>query len=205
MRSTTRRCWGWGLAALVSLPTCALAQTASQIAPPSFRPNLERGGGFSLGGGGGLTAPAGAEKLFVRLANIKVDGGRPELVAAVEELKARLIGRQVSAAEVFAAARDLEAAYARAGYVLVRVVLPPQQLVTGGTLRLSIIDGFIERIDSEGVPERVRPRIAAMTASLIGQRGVTLREIERRLLLAGDTPGVILRSTLSSGKEQGGI
>ena len=38
---------------------------------------------------------------------------------------------------------------------------------------------------------------------LTGRRGVTLTEIERRVLLAGDTPGVILRSTLAPGKAEG--
>jgi hemolysin activation/secretion protein len=179
------------------------AQTASQITPPSFRPPLERGGGFSLPGTPGLQAPAGAEKLFVRLARVKVEAGGPELSAAIEELRARLTGRQISAAEIFTAARELEAAYSRAGYVLVRVILPPQKLVNGATLRLVVVDGFIERVETEGVPERVRPRIAAITATLVGKRGLTLKEIERRLLLAGDTPGVILRSTLTAGKKTG--
>jgi hemolysin activation/secretion protein len=192
-----------GLAVCVLQSTLARAQTASQVTPPSFRPNLERGGGFGLPGAPGLTAPAGAEKLFVRLKNVKIEGGRPELAAATEALEARVTGRQVSAADIFAAARELEAAYVSAGFMLVRVILPPQKLVNGATLRLVIVDGYIERIDTQGVPERVRPRISAVAASLVGKRGITLREIERRLLLAGDTPGVILRSTLSAGKEQG--
>lgn len=38
---------------------------------------------------------------------------------------------------------------------------------------------------------------------MTGRRSITLREIERRVLLAGDTPGVILRSTLAPGTGQG--
>jgi hemolysin activation/secretion protein len=193
----------YGLA-VIALPSApALAQTASQITPPSFRPLPNRGGGFSLQGGRGLTAPAGAEKLFVRLAAVEIEGGRPELAGAMEELKARIVGRQVSAAEVFAAASDLEAAHARVGYVLIRVVLPAQKLSDGGTLRLTVVDGYIERIDNQGVPERVRRRVEAITAPLIGRRGLTLNDIERRLLLAGDMPGVTLRSTLVAGRESG--
>ena len=37
----------------------------------------------------------------------------------------------------------------------------------------------------------------------MGRSGLMLREIERRVLLAGDTPGVILRSTLAPGKTEG--
>lgn len=181
----------------------AQAQTASQITPPSFAPNLERQGGFALPGTPGLNTPAGAETLFVRLAGVSVKGGLPELSGATAELEARLTGKRVSGADVFAAARDLEAAYAKAGYVLVRVILPPQQLNDGNRLKLVVVDGFIERIETRDIPERVRGRITNLVEPLTGRRGLTLREIERRVLLAGDTPGVILRSTLSPGTVEG--
>jgi hemolysin activation/secretion protein len=188
---------------LAMLPVVAQAQTASQITPPSFRPNVERQGGFALTGGLGLATPAGAEKLYVKLSGIQIKGGLPELAAATAELERRLIGRPVSGAEVFAAARDLEAAYARAGYVLARVVLPPQHLVNGARLKLTVVDGFIERVEFKDVPERVRERMTGLVQPLVGRRGVTLVEMERRVLLAGDTPGVILRSTLAPGKAEG--
>jgi hemolysin activation/secretion protein len=192
-----------GIAALALIPTLAFAQTASQITPPSFRPDLERQGGFALPGAPGLATPAGAEKLFVQLSGVIIKGGLPQLAAATAELEVKLIGRRISGAEVFAAARALEAAYATAGYVLVRVILPPQQLVNGARLTLVLVDGFIERIETKDVPERVRKRIDTLVGPLTGRRGLTLREIERRVLLAGDTPGVILRSTLAPGKVEG--
>jgi hemolysin activation/secretion protein len=84
------------------------------------------------------------------------------------------------------------------------VVLPPQHLVNGASLKLTVVDGFIERIELKDVPERVRHRVGGLIEPLLGRRGVTLVEIERRVLLAGDAPGVTLRSTLSPGKEEGG-
>src|SRR5580704_4669466 len=114
---------GLGIAAaLALLPTLAFAQPASQITPPSFRPNLERQGGFALPGTPGLATPAGAEKLFVKLSGVSIKGGLPALAAATAELEARLTGHRISGADVFAAARELEAAYATAGFVLVRVI-----------------------------------------------------------------------------------
>lgn len=151
----------------------------------------------------GLATPAGAEKLFVKLSGVSITGGLPQLAAATAALEAKLTGRKISGAEVFAAARDLEAAYAAAGYVLVRVILPPQRLVNGARLRLVVVDGFIERIETKDVPERVRGRITRLVGPLTGRRGLTLTEIERRVILAGDTPGVILRSTLAAGKGEG--
>lgn len=194
----------WGVVAcLAILPAVAQAQTASQITPPSFRPDVERQGGFAVLGGEGLSTPKGAEKLSVKLSGIQIKGGLPQLAAATAALEQHLTGRRVTGAEIFAAARDLEAAYAKAGFVLVRVVLPPQHLVNGARLRLTVVDGFIERIELKDVPERVRQRIEGLVQPLVGRRGVTLVELERRVLLAGDTPGTVLRSTLAPGKSEG--
>lgn len=191
------------LVLMIVSPALAIAQTASQITPPSFRPNLERQGGFALPGAPGLATPLGAEKLFVKLSGVSIRGGLPQLAAATVALEARLTGQRVSGADIFAAARDLEAAYAKAGFVLVRVILPPQQLTDGTRLKLVVVEGFIERIETRDVPERVRQRINTLVGPLTGRRGLTLTEIERRVLLAGDTPGVILRSTLVPGKGEG--
>lgn len=183
----------------------AFAQTASQITPPTFRP-APSGGGSSVvfSGQPGLGTPTGAERLFVKITGVTIEGGIPELAAELQALERRLVGRRVPAAEIFAAARDLEAAFTRAGYVLARVVLPAQTLRDGGRLRLLVVNGYIERIEYRGGSDAVRARLGAMLEPLVGQRGLQLGEIERSLLLAGDTPGVQLRSTLQRGAEQGG-
>ena len=110
----------------------------------------------------------------------------------------------MSVAEIFAAANAIEQAYAAHGYVLVRVAVPPQQLKNGGTLRLVVIDGFVEGVDVKGVPEKQRALVQARLASLIGKRHVTLGEIERRLILASDIPGLVLSSTIARGTAPGG-
>ena len=192
------------LLAFAGLPVAAFGQTASQITPPTFQPQTIHRGGFIIPDVEGLATPAGAEKLRVRLSGLAVAGGLPELAAVSAALEATLIGREITGAELFAAARELEAAYVAAGFVLVRVVLPPQKLVNGSRLKLSVVDGFIERVETKDLPERVRGRIAALLEPLVGRRGLKLSEIERRVLFASDTPGVLFRSTLAPGKEEGG-
>ena len=54
-----------------------------------------------------------------------------------------------------------------------------------------MIDGFVEGVDVKGIPEKQRALVQARLASLIGERHVTLGEIERRLLLASDIPGLV--------------
>jgi hemolysin activation/secretion protein len=45
--------------------------------------------------------------------------------------------------------------------------------------------------------------MARLLEPLVGKRALTLTELERRVLLAGDTPGAILRSTLAPGTVEG--
>ena len=67
-----------------------------------------------------------------------------------------------------------------------------------------MIDGFVEGVDVKGVPEKQRALVQARLASLIGERHVTLSEIERRLILASDIPGLALSSTITRGSAPGG-
>ena len=182
----------------------ASAQTASQITPPSFRPErTSRSGTLVFSGEPGLATPAGADKLTVQVSRVVVEDAATRFTPEVQALQARLAGRRVPVAEIFAAARELEAAFVRSGAVLTRVVLPAQKLNDGGTLRLVVVKGFVDRVDYRNVPDTVRSRVAALLEPLVGQRDLQLGEIERRLLLAGDTPGVALRSTLSPSSTQG--
>ncbi len=182
----------------------AQAQTASQITPPSFRPPLQTvPGGIAVPDHPGLQTPEGAETLPLVLAQVEVEGGRPEMQAETAAVTDALVGRTITAAEVFAAARRLEAAYARAGYALVRVVLPAQTLGDGGRLKLIVVDGYVERIDASALPERLQERVQAILKPIVGRPGVRMPELERRLLLAGDISGARLRSALAAGSAHG--
>jgi hemolysin activation/secretion protein len=185
-------------------PTTGATQSASQITPHSLAPIQGNSqGGITIGEVPDLEVPPAAETLFVTLSSVSISADSRELTEIGTAFTNPLVGQRVSGAQIFSAARALETAYAKAGYVLARVILPPQELVDGASLRLRVVDGYIERIESSRVPARVRRRIEKLVGPLTGKRGLKLREIERRLLLASDTPGVILKSTLAPGTETG--
>ena len=180
------------------------AQTAADITPPTLAPDTRPlTGAVVFTGAPGLGAPEGADRLTVTLRGVEVEGAFPAMAEAHRTAEARLTGRVIPVSEVFSAAQDLEAAYAEAGFVLARVVLPAQELRDGGTLRLAVVDGFVEAIEDEAVPAPVRARIAEVTSPLAGQRSLRLREIERALLIAGDTFGLALDSALAQGEVPG--
>ena len=187
-------------------PTLCLAQFAapSQVTPQTLRPPANPSNqGLYLPGEPGAAVPVGAEGLNVIVGGVHVDGAFAELAAATDAAIDDIRGQRVSVAKIYAAAKALERAYIQAGYPLVRVNVPPQRLTDHGTLRIVIIDGFIEDIDVSGVPERARSIVAARTASLVGRRHIRLVEIERALLIAGEVPGLRLKSTLMPGSADG--
>jgi hemolysin activation/secretion protein len=188
----------------VFLGSGALAQSPSQITPRSFEPVPPlQGGDIVIPQATGPQAPAGADQLFVNIADVQIDNGFPALREQTQAIVGEIVGRRVSAADLFAAARRIEQAYIAAGYGLARIVLPAQNLRDGAVLHLTVIDGYIERIDTSALPEAIRAHIADVLAPLAGRRGLTMATIERALLLAGDTPGTALRSTLTPGSEPG--
>lgn len=203
MRKWTMTASGGMLLAGTILTVPVRAQTASQITPPTLAPPVTKAPGrVEIPQGGGPQAPAGAEALEVTLGDVAVEGADID-ATALADLRARLLGKRVRVSDIYAAARALEAHYAQAGRVLVRVTVPPQQLDDGATLRLVVTQGYVERIDASAVPARVRRRVEATLAKLVNRPDVALAEIERAVLLAGDLPGLQLRSTLAPGSQVG--
>lgn len=194
-----------GLGTMFALPVSAFAQTASQVTQESYAPPVVRAvaGGLSLPASTGAEAPKGAETLRVTPSGLAVEGGLPELGSQTAAIEASLKGRRVTGADLFAASRRLEEAYAKAGYLLVRVTLPAQTIRDGRPLRLVVTNGQVETIDASALSPAVRARVESVLAPLVGKPGVTKAELERRLLLAGDTPGVMLKSTLKAGTKPG--
>ena len=192
---------------LLALATPAIAQVAAPITvtPPTLVPQKQDNGfRVEIPETGALTAPRGAEGLTATLGSVSVEGGFPELAAQTAQIVQGLEGRQVTLAEIYAAASAIEAAHARAGFVLARVSVPAQDLRNGGPLRIVVTDGFIETIDVSHLPGHVRHAVWARVAALQGQRHLRFHDIEQALLIANDTPGLTLRSTLLRGGQPGG-
>ena len=182
-----------------------LAQSVGRVTPESFAPQPGQSSGpISIPSVEPGIVPQGAETLSVKVGDIAVEGARPELSGAIDAAIARVKGKTVTVKALYEVAAEIEAAYSRAGYVLTRVTVPPQKLDDGGTFKLIVLEGFIESIDVSRVPERQRAAVRAHVAGLVGRRGLTMVEIERSLLLAGEVPGISLRSALTKGEQTGG-
>lgn len=169
--------------------------TAAPTAPTRIvLPRIEAGGAI----------PAEAKKLHFVLTGFAVKDEFKDLVAPRQILEKPLLGKRVSVAQIFDFAGKLQALYVRAGYPLVRVVISPQELGNAARVELRVVDGFIERIDASAIDASVRPRVLAVVGGLLNKHQLTQRELERKLLIAGEAPGLVLNGIFTGGKQVGG-
>ena len=188
-RSTARSCpppgaFRLGAVALVAYPIVALSQVVtpsqvtpqtvapSQVTPETLRPAATGApDGLQLSGGARTQIPAGTTALSFIVGRVRIEGAFPELENETRSLVRAIEGHRVTVAQIYELANVLEQAYARAGYVLVRVAVPPQKLNDRGPLRILVVDGHRE-CTTDNVPTA---RVWSPTAwpRLIGRRHVS--------------------------------
>jgi hemolysin activation/secretion protein len=178
---------------------------ASVVTPKDIAPRSQEAPQAALPAAAAAKPPPGSENLRFKPSIVTVDGGLPELAAEERALTSAVSGVQISVAEFYALAAKIEAAYVRRGYPFARVAVPPQHLADGQPARLIIVDGFIEQVDVSAVPKRLRGHIRALLRPLVNKHWLRFGELERHLMLAGDTPGVQIRSAIAPGRQEGGV
>lgn len=197
-----------GLLALSFWPAYVLAQTVvpSQVAPRQIDPD---GPGSRVEAPVRQDSPASTPDIpgdyAITIGAGEIAGAFPDMAAANAKFLSEVSGRTIPLAGLFEAARQLESAYAEAGYIFARVIVPPQRLSQGGAVRVQVIDGYIEAIDLALVPASIRTTVGRRLEMLTGRPRLTRSELERALLLAGEFSGLTLRSALVRGERSGGV
>lgn len=200
-----------GIAAVMMISNAqAQDPIAGRIVPQSFaptdRPALRNI--IDIGAFAGTEPPPGTETVSFTAAGVTFTGDPPPFEGALAPtIEALAPGRQrpVTVGELFFRANVLERTFADRGYVLYRVVIPPQQIAPGQPVIFQIVSGRIESIDVTALAPAIREAVHARLKRLLTLTPVHRRDIERALLLAGDFGGLALRSTFAPGKIQGGV
>lgn len=126
-------------------------------------------------------------------------------VIDVSKYKEKIIGKPQNVNNLYGIAAEIEKDFNQKGYPLVRVTLPVQELDQDqATVFFKVIDGFIEKIDLSKVPKVQTLRTYAYLKPLIKRKGMKLSFMERQLLLASNSAGIKLTSSLAPGFKKGG-
>jgi hemolysin activation/secretion protein len=191
--------------ALVIVATAAMAQP---VVPSSVQPGREQQRftepppPLSQPGGSAISlpstvAPKGADRMFVRVRDVRIEGATVYRQDELAPLWADLIGRKVTLQALYDLAQKITTKYGNDGYVISRAIVPPQQLDPGGAIvHIKVIEGYVDKVEWPRALDRYRDFFSYYTARITAQRPANIHNIERYLLLAGDLPGLRFKNSL---------
>jgi hemolysin activation/secretion protein len=144
---------------------------------------------------------ASADTTRVAVSAFHITGNTAIDASTLTALLADLAGRELSLAELRAAARRITRLYREQGYPLARAWLPRQE-IQAGMVRIDVMEGrFGEvRIDNRST---LRAPALAPLETLEPGAAVRAEPLERALLLTRDLAGVAVKSTLQPGASVG--
>ena len=195
---------------LLTTAADAKAPLAGRVTPKNLAPAKQQlpQPVIDIGAFAGATPPQGAELIRFNPGGVTFTGDSsplPDALTQVQQALAPGPGRTISVADLFIQAYTLERRLAEAGYVLYRVVIPPQAITPGQPVIFRIISGHIEAVDTAALPAAIRSAVEARLQKLMLLKPVRRSDLERTLLLAGDFGGLALRSTFAPGLTEGGV
>lgn len=148
---------------------------------------------------------ADAKAVRVTVQRIAIEGATLIPMAELEALVAPYLGQSLTLAELEHAAQQIAEHYRQRGWYA-RVYLP-QQDVTGGTVRIQVLEGRYSgsSVQSPHTGSRADADAVQATVTHRLQAGAPLSsaDLERGLLIANDLPGIAASGTLQAGQSQG--
>lgn len=144
-----------------------------------------------------------AKKRFV-LKHVKIEGAKAYSDDQLKFAYDSLIGKQISMLDAQLIARKISDFYQNNGYVLSQAVIP-QQEISGGTLKVRVVEGYVDSVAIEGDISDSEKRILTEYASHIQKsHPARMQDMERSLLLMNDLPGSTVRGVLRPSHAQFG-
>ncbi|HRI76876.1 MAG TPA: POTRA domain-containing protein, partial [Alphaproteobacteria bacterium] len=132
-----------------SVPSSAEPSRAGGQIAPQQAPGLTEFKGSITAQGSAAQAPAGADKVTLTLKEIVIEGASVYDDAALSAVYQDKVGTKITLADVYDIAAQLTAKYRNEGYILTQVVIPPQT-IDGGTVRMRVVEGFVDKVSVEG-------------------------------------------------------
>jgi hemolysin activation/secretion protein len=142
------------------------------------------------------TPSVAAQSITLNVASIAISGSTVYSDSELAELTRSLIGTR-SLNEIYDLAQKLTAQYSNDGYILSRVIVPPQELDSNNAnVRLKVIEGWADEVVWPEATRAYRDFFTAYSRKITAQKPLNIRTLERYLLLAGDLPGLSFSSSL---------
>lgn len=145
------------------------------------------------------------EKVKFTLKAVSIEGATVFSEEQLEVVYKDKVGKKISLLDAQDIARQITVMYQKAGYILSQAVVP-QQEIGDGTLKIQVVEGFVDGlvIEGDGLSEGERSRISSYLEKLKTKRPVRAQDLERYLLLINDLPGATVNGLLRPSATQFG-
>ncbi len=132
------------------------------------------------------------------LKQVKLYGAQHAVPANVTSIYQAKIGQTMTFKEIQAMAAEMEQAYRNDGFILVQVVLPPQEILEkDGVVQLDVIEGQIQSVVFKGdAPQAAKDQLQRYAEQIEAEDPISYASIDRFLVLANNLPGIDVSATL---------
>ncbi len=138
---------------------------------------------------------AAGEGLRFLLTAVAIEGVTVYRPDQLRPLYRDLLGREIALDAIFALAEAVTARYRNDGYTLSQAIVPPQT-IRAGKVRLTVVEGFIDKVLVEGKTRGRAGLFRAWGEKIKASRPFQVAVLERYSLLANDLPGARVRAVL---------
>ncbi|MEM9046432.1 MAG: ShlB/FhaC/HecB family hemolysin secretion/activation protein [Pseudomonadota bacterium] len=161
-----------------------------------------------------ISAPEGASDIDLTLASITLVGPNDRPITSGEGLpldQARAIyqskiGQQITLADVYGIAEDIDRSLKRSGFLFTRVLVPEQEFDRAGAkVKLRLLGTTVDQVsveEPEGPIGPVKSLIQRMVQPLAGKKNPNIADLERVSLLVSDLPGIVRATFVPSPGDQ---
>jgi hemolysin activation/secretion protein len=150
-----------------------------------------------------VVPPDQASLTRFNLAGVVVEGATVYQPADFEPLYRSMLGKEVSLLDIYNLRDAITAKYRADGYILSQAIIPPQE-ITGGIVRIQIVEGYIGDVKIEGEVRDRRGLIPQIARRVMDSRPLRLADLERSVLLISDLPGIEVNTVLRPSPDKPG-
>lgn len=151
----------------------------------------------------GTELPSDSQQIRFLLRELELQGVTVFSLTELRPLYADQLGKEISLADLYAIAAEIQKFYRRRGYLFTRVLVPAQA-VTEGKVFLKVLEGFVEEVEIEGATPAQQRRLQGFIRRIKASRPLKVSILERNLLLMNDLAGYRIRAQLRAGQQEGG-
>jgi hemolysin activation/secretion protein len=139
--------------------------------------------------------PPGAQKEAVQFKAVVLEGNQAVPTGALQSLWQGFTEAPRPLSDAWLLANSITRAYRAQGHVLAQAVVPPQEIqAEGATLRIQVLEGFIDAVTWEVKGLANTEALQPFVAPLLAQRPLSLALLERQLLLINESGAVQVRA-----------